>query len=115
MPKAEERLLAVVHALLHRCYKMPFSNNAEVPASLKKELSGAPIHTASVLFRVAVTRVCRGCEHALGGANGASVCVTLSAAYMVKVSAGLQGCARRASPTSTWPSTAAWASTESSL
>ena len=40
MPKAEERLLAVVHALLHRCYKMPFSNNAEVPASLKKELSG---------------------------------------------------------------------------
>ena len=41
MPKAEERLLAVVHALLHRCYKMPFSNNAEVPASLKKELSGA--------------------------------------------------------------------------
>ena len=42
MPKAEERLLAVVHALLHRCYKMPFSNNAEVPASLKKELSGVP-------------------------------------------------------------------------
>ena len=42
MPKAEERLLAVVHALLHRCYKMPFSNNAEVPASLKKELSGMP-------------------------------------------------------------------------
>ena len=41
VPKAEERLLAVVHALLHRCYKMPFSNNAEVPASLKKELSGA--------------------------------------------------------------------------
>ena len=40
VPKAEERLLAVVHALLHRCYKMPFSNNAEVPASLKKELSG---------------------------------------------------------------------------
>jgi transformation/transcription domain-associated protein len=41
VPKAEERLLAVVHALLHRCYKMPCSNNAEVPASLKKELSGA--------------------------------------------------------------------------
>lgn len=43
MPKAEERLLAVVHALLHRCYKMPFSNNAEVPASLKKELSGGQL------------------------------------------------------------------------
>jgi len=42
VPEAEERLLAVVHALLHRCYKMPFSNNAEVPASLKKELSGMP-------------------------------------------------------------------------
>ena len=39
--RAEERLLAVVHALLHRCYKMPFSNNAEVHPSLKKELGGA--------------------------------------------------------------------------
>jgi hypothetical protein len=46
VPKAEERLLAVVHALLHRCYKMPFSNNAEVPASLKKELSG--MNSASI-------------------------------------------------------------------
>lgn len=41
MARAEERLLAVVHALLHRCYKMPFSNNAEVHPSLKKELGGA--------------------------------------------------------------------------
>lgn len=40
MPKPEERLLAVVHALLHRCYKLPFSNAAEVPASLKRELAG---------------------------------------------------------------------------
>lgn len=41
MARAEERLLAVVHALLHRCYKMPFSNNAEVHPSLRKELGGA--------------------------------------------------------------------------
>lgn len=34
VPKPEERLLAVVHALLHRCYKLPFSNNAEVPCRL---------------------------------------------------------------------------------
>ena len=60
MPKAEERLLAVVHALLHRCYKMPFSNNAEVPASLKKELSGAATPAACVLFGAAVTADCRG-------------------------------------------------------
>ena len=50
MPKAEERLLAVVHALLHRCYKMPFSNNAEVPASLKKELSGAVLASLHTLL-----------------------------------------------------------------
>lgn len=31
----------MVHALLHRCYKMPFSNNAEVHPSLRKELGGA--------------------------------------------------------------------------
>jgi hypothetical protein len=41
VPKAEERLLAVVHALLHRCYKMPYANNAQVPLSLKRELAGA--------------------------------------------------------------------------
>ena len=40
----------MVHALLHRCYKMPFSNNAEVPASLKKELSGASTPVPCVLF-----------------------------------------------------------------
>lgn len=50
VPKAEERLLAVVHALLHRCYKMPFSNNAEVPASLKKELSGGPTPVTCEVF-----------------------------------------------------------------
>lgn len=38
--KPEERLLGVVHALLHRAYKLPFSNAAEVPPSLKKELAG---------------------------------------------------------------------------
>ncbi|KAL3525275.1 hypothetical protein ACH5RR_013647 [Cinchona calisaya] len=36
----EERLLAVVNALLHRCYKYPTVTTAEVPQSLKKELSG---------------------------------------------------------------------------
>ena len=40
VPKPEERLLAVVHALLLRCYKLPFSNAAEVPTSLKRELHG---------------------------------------------------------------------------
>ncbi|CAI9763537.1 unnamed protein product [Fraxinus pennsylvanica] len=36
----EERLLAVVNALLHRCYKYPTATTAEVHQSLKKELSG---------------------------------------------------------------------------
>nr|XP_019701767.1 transformation/transcription domain-associated protein isoform X2 [Elaeis guineensis] len=36
----EERLLAVVNALLHRCYKYPTATTGEVPPSLKKELSG---------------------------------------------------------------------------
>lgn len=40
MPKPEERLLAVVNALLHRCYKVPYANVAEVPALLRKELAG---------------------------------------------------------------------------
>lgn len=30
VPTPEERLLSVVHALLHRCYKLPFSNAAQV-------------------------------------------------------------------------------------
>ena len=30
----------MVHALLHRAYKLPFSNAAEVPPSLRKELAG---------------------------------------------------------------------------
>jgi transformation/transcription domain-associated protein len=40
MPQPEERLLAVVYALLHRCYKHPNPTGGEVPSSLKKELSG---------------------------------------------------------------------------
>jgi transformation/transcription domain-associated protein len=36
----EERLLVVVHTLLHRCYKYPTATTAEVPASFKKELAG---------------------------------------------------------------------------
>lgn len=40
VPLPEERLLAVVHALLHRCYKYPIATTAEVPLTLKKELGG---------------------------------------------------------------------------
>eukprot|EP00897_Mesotaenium_endlicherianum_P005503 jgi/Mesen1/4981/ME000248S04265 len=40
VPLPEERLLAVVHALLHRCYKYPTATTGEVPVSLKKELNG---------------------------------------------------------------------------
>eukprot|EP00252_Welwitschia_mirabilis_P021819 TRINITY_DN5712_c0_g1_i1.p1 TRINITY_DN5712_c0_g1~~TRINITY_DN5712_c0_g1_i1.p1 ORF type:complete len:3567 (+),score=681.06 TRINITY_DN5712_c0_g1_i1:1467-10703(+) len=40
VPLPEERLLAVVHALLHRCYKYPTATTADVPQALKKELSG---------------------------------------------------------------------------
>ncbi|KAH7432383.1 hypothetical protein KP509_07G020000 [Ceratopteris richardii] len=40
VPLPEERLLAVVHALLHRCYKYPTATTAEVPGPLKKELAG---------------------------------------------------------------------------
>ena len=32
----EERLLVVVHTLLHRCYKYPTATTAEVPASSKR-------------------------------------------------------------------------------
>ena len=44
MPKPEERLLSVVHALLHRCYKLPFSDAADVPESLRNELAGRHSH-----------------------------------------------------------------------
>jgi len=36
----EERLLVVVHTLLHRCFKYPCATTSEVPAPFKKELSG---------------------------------------------------------------------------
>lgn len=52
MPKPEERLLSVVHALLHRCYKLPYSQAADIPESLRNELTGkAPalrVHTPNV-------------------------------------------------------------------
>lgn len=38
--KPLERLLGVVTALLHRAYKLPYSNAAQTPPSLKKELAG---------------------------------------------------------------------------
>ncbi|KAK3258235.1 hypothetical protein CYMTET_32712, partial [Cymbomonas tetramitiformis] len=40
MPLPEERLLAVVHALLHRCYKYPIATTDAVPYPLKRELAG---------------------------------------------------------------------------
>ncbi|KAK4748420.1 hypothetical protein SAY87_015006 [Trapa incisa] len=39
MTLREERLLSAVNALLHRCYKYPIATTAEVPQSLKNELS----------------------------------------------------------------------------
>ena len=36
MPRPEERLLLVVHALLHRCYKLPFSNTSPVGSALAR-------------------------------------------------------------------------------
>ncbi len=59
-PRTEERLLAVVHALLHRCYKTPLSGAADVPPGMKKELAGVfegarvPMQ-ASVLWHVRVS------------------------------------------------------------
>ena len=40
MPNPEERLLAVVHALLHRFYKYPTATSAPVPQPLQRELAG---------------------------------------------------------------------------
>jgi hypothetical protein len=40
VPRPEERLLLVVHALLHRCYKLPFSNSSPVRRPPAKELRG---------------------------------------------------------------------------
>ncbi|KAL6746236.1 hypothetical protein V8C86DRAFT_2445362, partial [Haematococcus lacustris] len=54
-PRQEERLLAVVNALLHRCYKVPYASQAEVPALMKKELAG----------------VCKACFQDSSGAAGA--------------------------------------------
>ena len=36
---SEERLLAVVHALIHRCYKYPTASASPVPQNLRRELS----------------------------------------------------------------------------
>jgi hypothetical protein len=36
--RMEERLFSVVHALLHRCYKLPYASHAPVPQSMKEEL-----------------------------------------------------------------------------
>ena len=31
----------MVHALLHRCYKLPYANSADIPDTLRSELTGA--------------------------------------------------------------------------
>ncbi|KAK9813189.1 hypothetical protein WJX72_010368 [[Myrmecia] bisecta] len=38
--RAEERLLSVTHALLQRCYKLPYSNSADIPVTIRNELAG---------------------------------------------------------------------------
>lgn len=53
-PKQDERLLSVFTALLQRCYKAPFSGQAEVPVSIKHEMAG----------------VCKACLAASDGAGG---------------------------------------------
>ena len=53
-PKQDERLLSVFTALLQRCYKAPFSSQAEVPTSIKQEMAG----------------VCKACLAASDGAGG---------------------------------------------
>lgn len=50
VPRAEERLLLVLHVLLQRCYKNGLPDGAEVPAPLKRELAN----------------VCRACSAAEG-------------------------------------------------
>lgn len=50
VPRAEERLLLVLHVLLQRCYKNGLPDSAEVPAPLKRELAN----------------VCRACSAAEG-------------------------------------------------
>lgn len=51
VPKPEERLLAVVHALLLRCYKLPFSNAAGQPCNVCWP-------TSSILWPLDSCRVC---------------------------------------------------------
>lgn len=50
VPRAEERLLLVLHVLLQRCYKNGLPDGAEVPGPLKRELAN----------------VCRACSAAEG-------------------------------------------------
>lgn len=40
IPQSEERLLAVVHALLSRCYRFSAPTTSDVPGPLKKEMLG---------------------------------------------------------------------------
>ena len=52
-PKQDERLLSVFTALLQRCYKAPFTGQAEVPPTIKQEMAG----------------VCKACMSANEGAG----------------------------------------------
>ena len=40
LPSPEERLLAVIYALIHRCYKFPALTTEKVPQVLREELNG---------------------------------------------------------------------------
>ncbi|WIA37453.1 hypothetical protein OEZ86_014371 [Tetradesmus obliquus] len=40
VPRPLERLLAVVTALLHRCYKLPVANSSAVPDHMRREMAG---------------------------------------------------------------------------
>ena len=54
VPKPEERLLSVVHALLHRCYKLPYAQTADIPDSLRGELTGAVLGSVAHLHACSV-------------------------------------------------------------
>ena len=70
VPRAEERLLAVVHALLTRCYKVPVAHSAPVPAALQRELAG----------------VCRACFSPDSAARHGPLMATYRAAFVADLS-----------------------------
>lgn len=78
MPTPEERLLSVVHALLHRCYKLPFSNAAPVPDSLRREL----------------TNVCRACFSGEGVARHGALVAAYRAQFVSELNPEVSSCSK---------------------